>query len=208
MKQTILFLFVLLSTLVSCNNSKTEKEGTVTTDTAMVESKAETSSDSVAIRAVITGFYNWYTSNYKKLMGYDLYSSIKKNNGAPYKMNWEQVKKYQNFIRDSIPQLGDAFLVNQRQMFEKADSAFKIDIGDYVPYYFDFDWYTNSQEDPAYLLNGINKSQKWIVNVKGDEAWVEIAAPDDKDYLAGSLLLYVGLKKENGQWTIAKIGND
>jgi hypothetical protein len=205
MKQAIIFILAM-TTLIACNNKKEEKQETTTVPT--VETSADPAADSAAIRAVIIDFYTWYTANYKKLMGYNLYSSVKKNNGAPYKMNWEEVKRYQDFIRDSIPQLGDAYLVYQKGMFDKADSAFKVDLDGDVPAYFDYDWFTNSQEDPSYLLEGIKASQKWMLNVKGDEATVEIGAPENKNYVSGSLLLFVGLKKENGQWTIAKIGND
>lgn len=206
MKKAIFFLLAMTA-IIACNNKKEEKQPETVTGTA-VEATTDHAVDSAAIRAVITDFYTWYTSHYKKLEGFDLYSSIKKNNGAPYKMNWEEVKRYQDFIRDSIPQLGDAFLVEQKRMFDKADSAFKGDLEGDVPAYFDYDWYTNSQEDPSYLLDGIKASGKWIVTVKGEEAAVEIGAPENKNYVSGSLLLFVGLKKENGQWTIARIGND
>jgi hypothetical protein len=205
MKQAIIFVLAM-TTLIACNNKKEEKTETTTVPT--VEVSSDPAADSAAIRAVIIDFYTWYTANYKKLMGYNLYSSVKKNNGAPYKMNWEEVKRYQDFIRDSIPQLGDAYLVYQKAMFDKADSAFKVDLEGDVPAYFDYDWYTNSQEDPSYLLDGIKASGKWIIYVKGEEAAVEIGAPENKNYVSGSLLLFVGMKKENGQWTIAKIGND
>ncbi|HUR66960.1 MAG TPA: hypothetical protein VMZ03_11490, partial [Chitinophagaceae bacterium] len=184
MKQAIIFLFAMI-TIIACNNKKEENKEPVAGTT--VEVSTDTASDSAAIRAVIIDFYNWYNSHYKKLMGYDLYSSIKKKNEAPYKMNWDEVKKYQDFINDSIPQLGDAFLLDQKRMFEKADSAFKVDLKDDVPAYFDYDWYTNSQEDPSYLLEGIKASGKWIINVKEDDASVEIGAPEDKNYVAGSL---------------------
>jgi len=118
------------------------------------------------------------------------------------------VEKYQQFIKTAAPQLGDAFMSNQRSFFRQCDSAFKVDVEDDIPYGFDYDWYTNSQEDPQYLLDGINKSGKWMINIKGDDATVEIGAPEDKNYTSGSLLIQLDLKKESGQWKIAKIGND
>ncbi|HEV7780294.1 MAG TPA: hypothetical protein VGO58_03460 [Chitinophagaceae bacterium] len=207
MKQAIVFL-LSVTVLVACNNKKQDKENEVITDPPTTTVTQDPANDSAAIRAVIIDFYNWYNSNYKKLMDYKLYTSLKKKNEAPYTINWEEVKRYQAYIRDSVTQLGDEFIKNQKIMFDKADSAFKVDVDGDVPAYFDYDWYTNSQEDPSWLLNGLTKSQKWVVNVKGDEAWAEIGTPDDKNYVAGSLLLYVGLKKEGGQWTIARIGND
>lgn len=164
--------------------------------------------DSTEIRKVITDFYTWYSGNYAKLMGYKLYSGMKKPDQPPYKINWDEVDKYQAFIRDSIPQFSEEFLVNQKKQFAQYDSAFKVDLEEELPYGFDYDWYTNSQEDPSYLLEGIKASGKWVMNVNNDVASVEIGAPDNKNYASGTLLLFVGLKKENGQWKIARIGND
>ncbi len=209
MKKIVVILVITLAGFIACKDKKGNTAETTTTesktDSAIV---ADPAKDSAEIKAVVLDFYNWYAKSYARLQGYDLYSGIKKKDTPPYKINWDVVDKYQAFIRDSVPQLGDEFLVNQKRMLTKADSAFKVDVKDDVPYYFDFDWYTNSQEDPQYLLDGINQSKKWIILVKGKDASVEIGAPEDKNYVDGSLLLQLGMKKENGHWTIAKIGND
>ena len=207
MKRIIFFLLIASFGIVSCKDKKTKTEKDVVTIEQKIPEVAATDpvKDSTEIRTVIMSFYNWYNTNFTKFQEYDLYSGIKKKDMPPYKINWDQVTKYQDFIRTSVPQLGDEFLSNQKKFFQQCDSAFKVDVEDELPYGFDYDWYTNSQEDPSYLLDGINKSAKWMINVKGEEASVEIGAPDHKDYLAGSLLLYVGMKKENGKWTIAKI---
>lgn len=203
MKQFVLILFTA-TYLFACNNNKQE---TAQKQQPAVITAADTG-DSANIRNVILDFYTWYTGNYDKMMGYQLYKGINKMDQPPYKINWDEVKRYQAFIKDSVPQLGQDFLDNQMKMFRQCDSAFKVDMADEIPYGFDYDWYTNSQEEPSYLLTGIRSSGKWIISIKGDEASVEIGAPEDKNYVSGSLLLFVGLKKENGQWKIAKIGND
>ena len=208
MKKNLFILCVGIAGFVACKDKKTETATATETATKTETLAGDPSKDSAAIRTVIIDFYNWYNKEYKKLMGYNLYSSIKKKEMPPYKINWDEVDKLQSFIRSTVPQLGEEFLKNQRIMLQQADSAFKVDVEDEIPYGFDYDWYTSSQEEPSYLLNGINKSGKWIITVKGEEASVEIGAPDDKDYLAGSLLLYVGMKKENGQWKIARIGGN
>lgn len=205
MKQAIIFVFAIV-TAIACNNKK--KEAEVKDATAPVATTPEPGKDSADIRAVIIDFYTWYASNYKKLMSFDLYRSLKKNNAAPYELNQSEVKKYRDFVRDSITQLGAEFDKNLAIIFAKADSAFKANKKDDVPAYFDYDWYTNGQENASWFLNGLKTSSKWIINVKGDEASVEVGTPENKDYVSGMLLLYAGMKKENGQWTIAKIGND
>jgi len=202
----VILSFIVAIGFASCNNKKQATENdAVVTEQKTTEVAADPAKDSTEIRKVITDFYNWYNTNYAKFQEYNLYGGIKKKDMPPYKINWDEVEKYQDFIRTSVPQLGEKFLSNQKKFFQQCDSAFKVDTQDELPYGFDYDWYTNSQEDPSYLLDGINKSPKWMINVKGEEASVEIGAPGHKDYLAGSLLLYVGMKKENGKWTIAKI---
>lgn len=203
MKQLIL-IFTSLVFLAACK----DKKQTPAENPGTVETTANIISDSTAIRKVIIDFYNWYTANDEKLMEYKLYSGIKKPDEPPYKINWDEVEKYQAYIRDSVPQLGEEFLANQKKMFQQCDSAFKVDLEDDLPYGFDYDWYTNSQEDPSYLLDGLKASGKWMFNLKGDDASVEIGAPDGESYAPGTLLLFVALKKENGQWKITNIGND
>jgi hypothetical protein len=207
MRRVIILFSIVAISIVSCKDKKqtTEKDAVVPEQKTTEVAAADPAKDSTEIRTVVMDFYNWYTKNFAKFQEYSLYSGIKKKDMPPYKINWDQVAKYQDYIRASVPQLGEEFLANQKKFFQQCDSAFKVDTQDELPYGFDYDWYTNSQEDPSYLLDGINKSTKWMINVKGEEASVEIGAPDHKDYLAGSLLLYVGMKKENGKWTIAKI---
>jgi hypothetical protein len=199
-----IFLIAAISFLLSCNNKK-EKPAAETKPVTTESSQAD---DSTAIRKVITDFYTWYVKSDSKLMAFNLYDGIKKKDSPPYKINWDVVEKYQAYLRDSVPQLSQTFLDNQKKFFQQCDSAFKKDTEDELPYGFDYDWYTNSQEDPSYLLDGIHASGKWIINVKADEASVGIGAPENTNYVSGSLLIFVGLKKENGQWKISKIGND
>ncbi len=135
-------------------------------------------------------------------MKYDLYSGIKKEDAPPYKINWNEVEKYQQFIKDSIPQLGNGFLSDQKRFFERCDSAFRKDVEDDIPYGFDYDWYTNSQEDPQYTLELLNRSEPWNMQIDGDKAEVAIGVTQEE----GSTGLIIQMKKENGKWTIAKIG--
>jgi hypothetical protein len=207
MKQIVSVLLVSMIGFLACKDKK-NTVGNEVAEQKATEVVQDPAKDSAEIRTVITDFYNWYNKNYAKLQEYKLYSSIKKKDNPPYKINWDIVEKYQQFIRDSVPHLGEEFVVNQKLFFQQCDSAFKKDVEDDIPYGFDYDWYTNSQEDPQYLLDGINKSVTWIINVKGDRATVEIGAPDDKNYVSSSLLIQLDMKKENDKWRIAKIGND
>lgn len=199
MKKILLPLFAGMVIMISCKDKKqttgneTQEQTTTTADPAK---------DSAEIRVVVTGFYNWYNTNYTKLMKYDLYSGIKKEDAPPYKINWNEVEKYQQFIKDSIPQLGNGFLSDQKRFFERCDSAFRKDVEDDIPYGFDYDWYTNSQEDPQYTLELLNRSEPWNMQIDGDKAEVAIGVTQEE----GSTGLIIQMKKENGKWTIAKIG--
>ncbi len=195
-----LFLFaVVASTMILSCNSKKQNAATETQTTSTTVDRAK---DSAAIRNVIISFYNWYNTNYTKLMKYDLYSGIKKEDAPPYKINWNEVGRYQQFIRDSIPQLGAAFLAEQKLFFQRADSAFKKDVEDDIPYGFDYDWYTNSQEDTQYTLELINRNEPWNMMIDPEKAQVEIGVTQEE----GSTGLIIQLKKENDKWTISKIG--
>src|SRR5258705_8673096 len=114
MKRFALFLLAVIM-MIACKDKKNNQQTTGQPATTV----ADPAKDSATIRAVITSFYNWYDANYTKLMAYDLYSGIKKEKLPPYKINWAHVEKYQQFIHDSIPQLGSAFLVNQKHFFEQ-----------------------------------------------------------------------------------------
>ncbi|HEY6063756.1 MAG TPA: hypothetical protein VIV35_09115 [Chitinophagaceae bacterium] len=209
MKEVVFILLISVISLNACNDRKQtagkdsieQKTGGVAKDPAK---------DSAEIRTVITGFYNWYTKNYTKFEGYDLYNGIKKKDAPPYKINWDGVAKYQQFIRDSVPQLGEGFIADQKHFFQQCDSAFKVDVEDDIPYGFDYDWYTNSQEDPQYLVGELNdKNSYWAVGLNGDAATVNISVIRDIDGKPNrESVITIAMKKENGKWTIAKIGDN
>jgi hypothetical protein len=197
-------LFALLSCLVLISACKEKtKEGSI-----IVKSENNFVMDSTEIRSTVTDFYTWYSKNYQRLMDYDLYDGIKSKDAPPYKINWEEVKRYQAYIKDSIPQLGTAFQDNMQELFRKSDSAFKVDLEEDVPYYFDFDWYTNTQEAPDYLLEEIQKAKSWDIKINGDDATVFIQGLDEKGTNPPYTVLNVKMKKENGSWKIAKTWTD
>ncbi len=203
MKKLICIAAAATFLLVSCKDKKSKQD-----DQPAPDNRTGYAQDSADIHATVISFYTWYSTNYSKFNAYDLYSGVKKADEPPYKINWDVVDKYQQFIRDSVHWLGAAFLQNQQILFKKADSAFKVDVADDVPYYFDYDWYTNTQEDPAYLLEEMNKTKLWTIKVNGDEATVDIKGFDQNGTQAPSNVINLVMKKENGKWTIAKIGND
>ena len=190
--------------LFACKNKK-QVVGSEVVEQKTVGLVQDPAKDSAEIRTVITDFYNWYNKNSAKFQGYKLYSGIKKKDAPPYKINWDEVEKYQGFIRSSVPQLGEEFIKNQKHFFRQCDSAFKVDVNDDIPYGFDFDWITNSQEDTQYLVDEINKSLPWTITWSGDNALVDVkAAYNNNGKKTTETAITIVMKKENGKWKIAK----
>jgi hypothetical protein len=208
MKQVVFVLIVTVISLLACKDKK-QTAGKDLVEQKTGEVANDPAKDSAAIRTVITEFYNWYNKNYTKFREYDLYNGIKKKEAQPYKINWDGVEKYQQFIRDSVPQLGEEFIAGQKHFFQQCDSAFKVDLEDDIPYGFDYDWYTNSQEDPQYLTDQINKTKPWVITLADNYATVAVKGEyDDNGKLKEETFLAITMKKENGKWKIAKIGDN
>lgn len=163
--------------------------------------------DSIQIRNTINGFYNWYNKNYQKLDAFKLYSDFKIKQGPPFRINWKEVERYFAFIRRNAPQLGEEFINNQRLFFRQCDSAFKTQLEDEIPYGFDYDWYTNSQEEPQWLLDEFKKAKQWAIAIHGARATVDVLGSyEDNGKEIETVVLCAEMKKEKGKWKIAKIG--
>jgi len=202
MKSGLIMMLATAMVIFSCKG-KNKTEAEKTSDT-----QQNFASDSTEISQAVKEFYTWYSTHYMKFTEYDLYNGANKKDEPPYQIDWSVVEKYQGFIRDSAPQLGETFLTNQKVLLQKADSAFKVDKDEDVPVYFDFDWYTNTQEDPAYILSEINKSRQWIITTKGDEGVAEVKGYDENGTKPAATVIRVEMKKENGKWKIAKTWSD
>ena len=202
MKQLLLSLFFISIIIFSC------KEKSKTDPQKIAATEQNFTADSTEISQAVKDFYTWYSTHYMKFMEYDLYNGANKKDEPPYQIDWAVVEKYQGYIRDSAPGLGETFLTNQKVLLQKADSAFKVDKDEDVPVYFDFDWYTNTQEDPAYILSEINKSKQWIITTNGDNGIAEVKGYDENGTKPAATVIKVEMKKENGKWKIAKTWTD
>ena len=163
--------------------------------------------DSVQIRKTVIAFYNWYNKNYTKLQSFTLYTGVKTRVGPSYKINWKEAERYLIFIRTAVPWLGDEFIKSQRNFFRQCDSAFKVNTEEEIPYGFDYDWYTNSQEEPQWLIDELKKSKQWVMTVKGNNANVDVLGyyMDQGNKVETVVMCFV-MKKEKAKWKIAKIG--
>jgi hypothetical protein len=162
--------------------------------------------DSTQIRGTIMSFYNWYLKNHPKINSFELYKGTKSSDTPPYRINWTEVNKYFGFIRSSVPWLGEAFIANQKKFFQECDSAFIADPEGEIPYGFDFDWYTNSQEDPEWLVEELKNATQWVTTVNGMDASVDVLGLyNDNGKQIETVILCYSMKKEKGKWKIARI---
>ncbi|MBC7874940.1 MAG: hypothetical protein H7Y01_13140 [Ferruginibacter sp.] len=210
MKQDLLILFTAaMMGCLGCDNNK-QTTAPVPVEQKTAEVINDPSKDTAAIRLVVADFYNWYNKSSEEVQRYHLYSSINKKESPHYKINWEEVEKYQAYIRKSVPWLGDEFLKNQKLFLQQCDSAFRVDVEDDIPYGFDYDWYTNSQEGPEYLLDAMYRGlSSWDIMVNGDAATVKLTGFNDhRGKQERITYLSLAMKKEKGNWKIAKIGMD
>jgi hypothetical protein len=161
--------------------------------------------DSLQINNTINSFYKWYNKNWQTVPTFTLYRKIKRD--PPYAINWKEVERYLAWLRKNAPQLGEEFHKNERIFFKECDSAFKIQVQDEVPYGFDGDRFTNSQELPDYIIDEMKKAKQWAIKVDGNNATVDVLGSyDDKGKEIETLIICFEMKKEKGKWTIAKIG--
>lgn len=205
MKQIIYALFITIIGLMGCKDKKqtTGKDVTEQNTDQVTHNPAQDSAD---IKKVIMDFYDWYKINAEKFQKYKLYSGVGSNDDAPYKINWDEVERYHRFISTSAPHLGQEFIKKQRIFFQQCDSVYKLNEYD-SPYGFDYDWYTNSQEDAQELIDRLNEAGKWNIAVNGNDAKAEVMSYyDDNGKQEEELVIRILMKRENNKWTIAAIG--
>jgi hypothetical protein len=163
--------------------------------------------DSTQIRNTVLGFYSWYNKSWPKVAAFRLYTGIKSKDNPPYKINWKEADRYFGYIRSSIPQLGEEFINDERKFLKECDSAFKADPGEEMPYGFDYDRFTNSQEEPQWLLDELKKSKQWVMTPGPEEVNVDVLSSfreQAKD--VETVVMCFSMKKEKGKWKIGRIG--
>jgi hypothetical protein len=206
MKKLLSLILILSVLVISCKNKKDGNEAS--TNETVVN---DLSKDTTEIKEVVLGFYSWYHSNYEKMQQFKLAKGTRNIDEPPYAIDWAEVDRLHQLIRSSVPQLGEEYLKNQRVFFQQSDSAFKVDLDDDIPYGFDYDWYTNSQEDPQYLLDELKRASKWNITVNGNTALVDIKGIINDPYINDGkphevTVLNLEMIREAGKWKIAWIG--
>ena len=159
-------------------------------------------SSELAAKNTVTSFYKWYSSHWKKLDAFKLYRGKKSVDNPPYTIDWKVVEKYFAYIRKNIPQLGEAFIRNERLYFKQCQKDFDANPTEEIAIGFDADRFVGGQEDPALVVKEtiFYKKNTWQVKIIGNKASVFVS---DKHNTGEERKGVVELVKENGVWKIA-----
>jgi hypothetical protein len=166
-----------------------------------IAQKKVMSADETVCKTTVIDFYKWYKANSRKIDAFVLYKGKKKNNMPPYIIDWKAVDRYFAFVRKSVPYLGEAFISNEKKFFADTQKDFDIYPDDEVPPGFDYDRFTDSQEDAKYTLSQVilNRKSQWDVKLKGNTAVVYITVPGGIEQQKAK----VELTKEKDIWKIS-----
>ena len=167
---------------------------------AFSASQAQTlSAEQQAVKKVVVDFYKWYAANDAKLYNFKLYKGKVVKDAPPYIIDWKVAEKYFNYVRKNVTWLGQAFIINERKFLKQCQQNFNKYPEEEMPMGFDYDRFTDTQEDAKYTLDEyiLNKKMTWQINIKNAVAIVFINVKN-KDRSK------VELVKENGTWKISK----
>jgi hypothetical protein len=120
--------------------------------------------DSAQIKNTITSFYKWYNTNWQKVKAFKLYKGKTKKDAPPYEINWIEVEKYFAYLHKNVPYLSEAFFEEERKRFKRIEKDFKDNPDEEMPSGFDYDHFTNSQEEPSYFMSELlKKDNNWLI---------------------------------------------
>lgn len=170
-----------------------------------VASFAQLSKEQNEIKDIFFDFLNFYEKNEEKFNGFQLYKGSGTDNRAPYHINWEGVEAYFNFLKQEVPFVGDVYIEQERKAFINVDSNFIVYQDDDIPIGFEYDRWTNAQEEPKGVIAYLKSPKNTIeVNIDGDKAVLLIGSRDFGDENPNALLWqYVPFEKENNKWKMA-----
>lgn len=137
---------------------------------------AQLNAEQAAIKKTFFNFLAFYRSHEARFNSFKLYKGKGKDNGPPYRMQWNEVKKYFAYLRSSVPYVGEAYIDAERVHFKFSDSCFKADPQDELPAGFDYDRWAGGQESIAYTYRWYtSENNKYVVNITGHNAVLKLA---------------------------------
>lgn len=155
--------------------------------------------DSTQIKIAINDFYKWYNSNWEKVNAYKLYKGKHKKDEPPYVIDWKEVDRYIAYLRKNATVLSETFLAAERKRIKEIEKDFIENPDEEMPSGFDYDHFTNSQEEPGYFITELNKKgNKWTINYPSkNKAHLVIL------YSEGDVFFCSDLTREKRTWKIA-----
>ncbi|MCC7401076.1 MAG: hypothetical protein IT214_06285 [Chitinophagaceae bacterium] len=129
------------------------------------------------IKKTFFDFLGFYQKNEQKFQSFTLYKGTGKEDGPPYHIQWKEVNKYCAWLRKNVPYVGEAYIKNERKDFKYYDSMFHVEPDEEIPFGFDFDRWSGSQEDIKYMIDLYTSAKnKYIAIIRGNKAILRIGA--------------------------------
>lgn len=166
---------------------------------------AQLNQEQQAIKKIFFDFLHYYEHNEKKFNSFELHKGTGKEDAPPYHIQWKEVERYANFLRKSVPFVGETYITNEKNDFNFYDSCYKADPLDEMPVGFDFDRWGGGQESVEYLVKWLTgKDNIYQVTVNNNTAELRIGSPlwkgsQEKDRIWSK----VPFVKEKGHWVMA-----
>ncbi len=174
-----------------------------------VNAQTKNVSDKAQIKNVVTGFYNWYNKNWKKVNAFKLYSGTGADKEVPpFRVDWKEVDRYTVWMKKNAFYFTNQYFINERKDFQWADSMIQTEPQSEIMYGFDYDRFTLSQEEPQWFVNELNrKSNKWNITINGNKAKISVISLDVNT--KENWEVFCGeMHKEKNVWKISRLGCD
>lgn len=164
---------------------------------------AQLSQEELQIKKTFDDFLDFYQKNESQFQSFNLYEGLGKDGDNPYQINWQEVDKYFDFLRNQVPYVGERYIEVERKHFKEADSMFKLYPDEIMPFGFDYDRYINGQEAPEIVIPFLTSPDNiYEVKIKGNRALLKIGvkSSQEDESIDWSIVPFV---KENNQWKMA-----
>lgn len=166
---------------------------------------AQLNQEQQTIKQVFFDFLHYYQKHEKQFYSFKLHKGTGKEDGPPYRIQWKEVDRYANYLRNNVPYVGEAYIVSEKKDFKYYDSCFKADPEEEMAVGFDFDRWGGGQEEVAYMVKWhTSKDNLYKVKIKGNKAELLIGSPPwegaTKEERQWSKVPFV---KEKGRWVMA-----
>lgn len=162
--------------------------------------------DTAQIKKAITGFYTWYNKYWQKVDAFALYKGKRVKYQPPYVIDWKEVDRYFAYLKKAAPQLHPSFYTTEREWFKQLQKGFDQNPKEEIAIGFDYDRFTNSQDEPQWFMNALKKVRWDFQMLSKSLAAVTLwgAASDERGEYEYQLMCFQ-LKKDKYGWRISRM---